>query len=214
MRRARNRRLLMRNTVFSYYGTVYCIWVGTVSFTVGISLNLIEYHLNIKLFIVTIKNVACDIFPTGFIRFAISYACQCVCGNKRVPCFWEQINRNKNRQSLCRPFSITQTAKKIQRVQCRIQTRAGKARLAVFKEQINCGQFATANSGPHSTWHPSSGNQNELPALVCTKQPTPNCFSSFFSCRFLLIPPARICAFYRTLKDWPPVGCRRGGVRP
>lgn len=122
---------------------------------------------------------------------------------------------------MCDLFNCLYRGKKPEKTSSTISKTGVKRQNAVFKEQINCGRFTTANFGPHSTWHPSSGNQNELPALVSTKQPTPNCFSFLFLVLFSSYPSVlqllssfgvHVCVYeerdrasHRMLINWSPV---------
>lgn len=147
----------------------------------------------------------------------MSFIHACVCGNMHAFLFVGINQLNKNQQSLCATFTIAFTRKNKTNIQYHFKTGV-KRQTATFKEQINCGQFTMANLGPHSTWHPSSGNQNELRALLSTKQPTPNCFFLYYAffvvASYPSVPqPLSSCCVYeerdrashRMLINWSPV---------
>lgn len=103
-----------------------------------------------------------------FLRFAISHVYVCVWQHAMCCASGNKSTEIKTGNHYVCSFQLPTPRKKYTKGPVPYSNTGRKSQTAVFKEQINFGQFAMANFGPHSTWHPSSGNQNELPALVST----------------------------------------------
>lgn len=144
------------------------------------------------------------------------HSCMCLWEHAWFSVCGDKSTEIKTSNHFVRPLQLRLREKNKTNTQYHFKTGV-KRQNAAFKEQINCSQFTMANLGPHSTWHPSSGNQNELPTLLSTKQPTPNCFSFLFYAFFASYPavpqPLSSCCVYeerdrashRMLINWSPV---------